>query len=137
MLFPRMAEARPKGFLFEFCLLQFLRPLARSFCNGPMQLSFCLPFYFLYTRSKRVIRICSSRMRAVGGQIVRYLRMSQYRQRLEIRDLERCISKVELQRHFPFISFAPALCGWFKSCDLMFARGEVDEAGGKVVCRAC
>jgi hypothetical protein len=30
-------------------------------------------------------------MSEVGGQIVRYLKVSQYRQRLEIRDLDWCV----------------------------------------------
>ena len=79
-------------------------------------------------------------MSEVGGQIVRYLKMSQYRQRLEIRDLYWCIPKSGATATLLCDEIHTGTFWWFKSCDLMeqasagrrlhvmFARGDIKQS---------
>lgn len=89
-----------------FRLLQ-LRFLSSTFCTHVLE----------------VTNICSSRMSEDGGPLVRPLRVSHYRQRLETRDLDRCIfeggASATLSSEFRVISFAPAFWGGLKKGDLM------------------
>ena len=79
-------------------------------------------------------------MSEVGGQIVRYLKVSQYRQRLEIRDLDWCIPKSGATATLLCDEIHTSAFWWFNSCDLMekasagrrlhvmFARGDMKQS---------